>query len=233
MLTCSCKWKIRIKHCKQIPDKWNILCVLLLRIEVGQAVRYCVCLDKVWDVRMACLDMAIYGYLDSLQWIHLFTPEKAFHRTYEILSVSPSVEPSSSQTPPVFVPSTWCSLSGVDSHGSSVQLQLPWGASTCSVWGPTGSAGESVLQCLEHLFLLLLHWPWYQQNCFSHMFSLLLPAAIGQGLNTLSHSATTTDTDGLGLAQDGCLLCHTWQTSHKATLVAPTSSFATQAQYKK
>lgn len=162
-----------------------MLCVLLLRIEMGQAVRYCVCLDKVWDVRMACLDMSIYAYLDSLQWIHLFTPEKAFHRTHEVLSMSPSVEPSSSQTPPVCVLSMWCSLSGIDSHGSSMQLQPPWGASTCSVWGPTGSAGESLLQCLEHL-LLLLHWPLYQQNCFSHTFSLLLPVAIEQGLNTLS-----------------------------------------------
>lgn len=30
---------------------------------------------------MACLDMSMYRYLDSLLWIHLFTPEKAFHFT--------------------------------------------------------------------------------------------------------------------------------------------------------
>ena len=38
-------------------------------------------------------------------------------------------------------------------------------------------AGESLPRHLEHLLPLLLHWPWCLQSCFSHIFSLLCPAA--------------------------------------------------------
>ena len=40
-------------------------------------------------------------------------------------------------------------------------------------WSLPQAAGESLLQCLEHHLLLLLHWPWCMQGCFSHVVSLL------------------------------------------------------------
>ena len=51
----------------------------------------------------------------------------------------------------------------------------PWaaGAQPTSPWSSPQTAGESLLQCLEHLLSLLLHWPWCQQSCCSHIFLLL------------------------------------------------------------
>ncbi|XP_074683769.1 LYR motif-containing protein 4 isoform X1 [Strix aluco] len=52
------------------------------------------------------------------------------------------------------------------------------GAQPAPLWSSPWAAGESVLWCLEHLLLLLLHRPWRPQSCFSHIFSIFFPAAI-------------------------------------------------------
>lgn len=46
------------------------------------------------------------------------------------------------------------------------------------LWSSPRAAGQSLLWHLQHLLLLLLllHWPWYLQVCFSHIFTLHSPA---------------------------------------------------------
>lgn len=45
----------------------------------------------------------------------------------------------------------------------------PWAASP---WSSPPASGEAQLQCLEHLFPLLIHWPWCLQHCSSCTISL-------------------------------------------------------------
>lgn len=44
------------------------------------------------------------------------------------------------------------------------------GGQSASLWSSPGVARESWIWYLEHLFAFLLHLPWCQQDCFSHIF---------------------------------------------------------------
>jgi len=78
--------------------------------------------------------------------------------------------------------------------GYLLQYGPPWATAgqPASPWSSSQAAGEPLHQ--EHLLPLLpLNWPWCLQSCFSHIFSLLSPAAeccyagFFTFLNTLSY----------------------------------------------
>lgn len=71
----------------------------------------------------------------------------------------------------------WASGGVTTSFGHS---SPPWTSMGCMDTGTaclttvfTTGCRKSLLQCLEHLFPLLFHWPWCLQSCFSHTVSLL------------------------------------------------------------
>ena len=87
---------------------------------------------------------------------------------------------------------------------------LPWaaGEQSASSWSALQAARASLLQRLQHLLPLLLHWPWCLQSCSSYIFSLLSTAAVEQQVIsphlpslTCYHRGTTTIADVLSLGQ--------------------------------
>lgn len=46
---------------------------------------------------------------------------------------------------------------------------------------------KSLLQHLEHVFFLPLHWPWGLQSCCCHIFSLLSPSTVLQWIFPLNY----------------------------------------------
>ena len=76
---------------------------------------------------------------------------------------------------------------------STVDLYEP-----ASPWSSPRAIGESLLQHLEHLLRLLLHWSWCLQSCFSPIFSLLSPAAVTQQLCYPWGTTTVADMLSLG-----------------------------------
>ena len=126
----------------------------------------------------------------------------------------------------------------------------PWATEgqPASPWSSPGAAGESLLWHLEHLLPLLLCWPWCLQSCFSHIFSLLSPAANRPDfffpfLNMLSQrhylhcwwaqpwpaAGRSRSWLALGLSDMGGIF---WQLVTEATPVAPPyQNLATQSQY--
>ena len=101
-------------------------------------------------------------------WVHRSCQEPAAART-------PHGVTTSFRHPPAPLWGPLCAAGGDLLHRGP-----PWatGGQPASPWSSPQAAGESLLRYLEHLLPLLLHWPWCLQSCFSHIFSLLFPAAI-------------------------------------------------------
>ena len=70
---------------------------------------------------------------------------------------------------------------------SSVVLHWAAAGQPASPWTSPQAAGETTLQCLEHLLPLLLHWPQCLQGCSSQTF---LTAAAQQFLPFLKYAVT-------------------------------------------
>jgi len=68
--------------------------------------------------------------------------------------------------------------STMDLHGLQGQPASPWSSPR--------AAGKSLLQHLDHLLPLLIHWPWCLQSSFSHISSLFYPTVFFPFIITIS-----------------------------------------------